>query len=63
MIVVRDPHRLRRDGGGSDVASDYCEHRGFLIAVAIDKCVRLPQRMCWRAAERPGMQLEHVLAE
>jgi D-glycero-alpha-D-manno-heptose-7-phosphate kinase len=39
MIIVRSPLRITLGGGGTDLASYYREHEGFLIAAAIDKYV------------------------
>ena len=39
MIIVRSPLRVSLGGGGTDLASYYEEHEGFLIAAAIDKYV------------------------
>jgi D-glycero-alpha-D-manno-heptose-7-phosphate kinase len=39
MIIVRSPLRITLGGGGTDLASYYEEHEGFLIAAAIDKYV------------------------
>lgn len=39
MIIVRSPLRITFGGGGTDLASYYREHEGFLIAAAIDKFV------------------------
>jgi D-glycero-alpha-D-manno-heptose-7-phosphate kinase len=39
MIIVRSPLRITLGGGGTDLASYYCDHGGFLIAAAIDKYV------------------------
>ncbi len=39
MIIARSPLRLPLGGGGTDLASYYREHEGFLIAAAIDKYV------------------------
>src|ERR1700722_18370966 len=39
MIMTRSPLRLSLGGGGTDLASYYREHGGFLIAGAIDKYV------------------------
>jgi D-glycero-alpha-D-manno-heptose-7-phosphate kinase len=39
MIIVRSPLRISLGGGGTDLASYYREHGGFLIAAAIDKYV------------------------
>src|SRR5579859_3432472 len=39
MIIARSPLRITLGGGGTDLASYYREHGGFLIAAAIDKYV------------------------
>ncbi len=39
MIIVRSPLRITLGGGGTDLASYYRAHEGFLIAAAIDKYV------------------------
>ena len=39
MIIARSPLRLPLGGGGTDLASYYREHGGFLISAAIDKYV------------------------
>ncbi len=39
MIIVRSPLRITLGGGGTDLASYYRQHEGFLIAAAIDKYV------------------------
>src|SRR5919108_2005675 len=39
MIIVRSPLRITLGGGGTDLASYYREHGGFLIAAAINKYV------------------------
>lgn len=39
MIIARSPLRVSLGGGGTDLASYYREHSGFLIAAAIDKYV------------------------
>lgn len=39
MIIVRSPLRISLGGGGTDLASYYEEHGGFLLAAAIDKYV------------------------
>src|SRR5271154_118409 len=39
MIITRSPLRITLGGGGTDLASYYREHEGFLIAAAIDKYV------------------------
>ena len=39
MIITRSPLRITLGGGGTDLASYYRGHEGFLIAAAIDKYV------------------------
>ncbi len=39
MIITRSPLRISLGGGGTDLASYYRDHEGFLIAAAIDKYV------------------------
>ena len=39
MIITRSPLRVTLGGGGTDLASYYRQHGGFLIAAAIDKYV------------------------
>ena len=39
MIIARSPLRITLGGGGTDLASYYREHEGFLVAAAIDKYV------------------------
>jgi D-glycero-alpha-D-manno-heptose-7-phosphate kinase len=39
MIIARSPLRITLGGGGTDLASYYGTHEGFLIAAAIDKYV------------------------
>jgi D-glycero-alpha-D-manno-heptose-7-phosphate kinase len=39
MIIVRSPLRISLGGGGTDLASYYNDHEGFLLAAAIDKYV------------------------
>lgn len=41
MIITRSPLRISLGGGGTDLASYYSEHGGFLIAAAVDKYVYL----------------------
>jgi len=41
MIITRSPLRVSLGGGGTDLASYYSEHSGFLVAAAIDKYVYL----------------------
>ncbi len=37
MIITRTPFRMTLGGGGTDLPSFYCEHGGYILAVAIDK--------------------------
>jgi len=39
VIIARSPLRITLGGGGTDLASYYGEHEGFLLAAAIDKYV------------------------
>lgn len=39
MIITRSPLRISLGGGGTDLASYYEDHGGFLIAAALDKYV------------------------
>jgi len=39
MIIARSPLRITLGGGGTDLASYYQEHEGFLVAAAIDRYV------------------------
>jgi D-glycero-alpha-D-manno-heptose-7-phosphate kinase len=39
MIIARSPLRITLGGGGTDLASYYREHEGFVVAAAIDKYV------------------------
>jgi D-glycero-alpha-D-manno-heptose-7-phosphate kinase len=39
MIIARSPLRITLGGGGTDLASYYAEHEGFVVAAAIDKYV------------------------
>ena len=39
MIIARSPLRISLGGGGTDLASYYQKHGGFLVAAAIDKYV------------------------
>ena len=39
MIITRSPLRISLGGGGTDLASYYQEHGGFVIAAAIDKYI------------------------
>lgn len=39
MIITRTPLRISLGGGGTDLASYYTQHEGFLIAATIDKYI------------------------
>jgi D-glycero-alpha-D-manno-heptose-7-phosphate kinase len=39
MIIARSPLRITLGGGGTDLASYYGDHEGFVVAAAIDKYV------------------------
>lgn len=39
MIITRSPLRITLGGGGTDLASYYSQHEGFLISAAIDKYI------------------------
>ena len=39
MIITKSPLRITLGGGGTDLASYYSNHGGFLISAAIDKAV------------------------
>lgn len=41
MIITKTPFRVTLGGGGTDLPSFYCEHGGFVLAVAIDKYMYL----------------------
>src|SRR6202163_1890085 len=61
MIIARSPLRITLGGGGTDLASYYSEHEGFLVAAAIDKYVYVTVMRPFK----PGIylkysQLEHV---
>lgn len=61
MIITRSPLRITLGGGGTDLASYYREHGGFLIAAAVDKYVYVTVMRPFT----PGIylkysQLEHV---
>lgn len=63
MIIVRSPLRISLGGGGTDLASYYRDHEGFLIAAAIDKYVYVSVIKPFR----PGIylkysEIEHVNA-
>ncbi len=55
MIIARSPLRISLGGGGTDLASYYREHGGFLIAAAIDKYVYVTATRPFR----PGIYLKY----
>jgi D-glycero-alpha-D-manno-heptose-7-phosphate kinase len=61
MIITRSPLRVSLGGGGTDLASYYREHGGFLIAAAIDKYVYVTvMRPFVQGIFLKYSQLEHV---
>lgn len=48
MIIVRSPLRISLGGGGTDLASYYRDHEGFLVAAAIDKYVYITCQRTFR---------------
>lgn len=61
MIIVRSPLRISLGGGGTDLASYYEEHEGFLLAAAIDKYVYVNvMRPFTEGVFLKYSQLEHV---
>jgi D-glycero-alpha-D-manno-heptose-7-phosphate kinase len=61
MIIARSPLRVTLGGGGSDLASYYRHHEGFLIAAAIDKYVYVTvMRPFTEGIFLKYSQLEHV---
>lgn len=59
MIIVRSPLRISLGGGGTDLASYYRDHEGFLIAAAIDKYVYVSVIKPFR----PGIYLKYSEVE
>lgn len=47
MIITKSPLRISLGGGGTDLASYYEEHEGFLISAAIDKYVYITLHECF----------------
>ena len=39
MITARSPLRISLGGGGTDLASYYRDHEGYLLSAAIDKYI------------------------
>jgi len=61
MIIARSPLRITLGGGGTDLASYYEDHEGFLIAAAIDKYVYITvMRPFTEGVYLKYSQLEHV---
>ena len=61
MIITRSPLRVTLGGGGTDLASYYEDHEGFLIAAAIDKYVYVTvMRPFTEGIYLKYSQLEHV---
>jgi D-glycero-alpha-D-manno-heptose-7-phosphate kinase len=61
MIIARSPLRITLGGGGTDLASYYEDHEGFLIAGAIDKYVYVTViRPFTEGIYLKYSQLEHV---
>ena len=61
MIIARSPLRITLGGGGTDLASYYKDHEGFLIAGAIDKYVYVTvMRPFTEGIYLKYSQLEHV---
>ncbi len=61
MIIVRSPLRITLGGGGTDLASYFVDHEGFLIAAAIDKYVYVTiMRPFTEGIYLKYSQLEHV---
>ena len=61
MIISRSPLRITLGGGGTDLASYYEEHEGFLIAAAINKYVYVTiMRPFTEGIYLKYSQLEHV---
>jgi D-glycero-alpha-D-manno-heptose-7-phosphate kinase len=59
MIITRSPLRITLGGGGTDLASYYTEHEGFLIAAAIDKYVYVTVMRPFK----PGIYLKYSALE
>jgi D-glycero-alpha-D-manno-heptose-7-phosphate kinase len=61
VIIVRSPLRISLGGGGTDLASYYRDHEGFLIAAAIDKYVYVSVIKPFRAGiYLKYSEIEHV---
>ena len=63
MIITRSPLRITLGGGGTDLASYYRDHGGFLVAAAIDKYVYVTvMRPFVEGIYLKYSKLEHVTA-
>jgi len=61
MIIARSPLRITLGGGGTDLASYYEDHEGFLIAAAINKYVYVTvMRPFTEGVYLKYSQLEHI---
>jgi D-glycero-alpha-D-manno-heptose-7-phosphate kinase len=61
MIIARSPLRITLGGGGTDLASYFSQHGGFVIAAAIDKFVYVTVTRPFRAGiYLKYSELEHV---
>src|SRR5580658_3049003 len=59
MIIARSPLRITLGGGGTDLASYYRDHEGFVVAAAIDKYVYVTVMRPFR----PGIYLKYSSLE
>jgi D-glycero-alpha-D-manno-heptose-7-phosphate kinase len=59
MIIARSPLRITLGGGGTDLASYYAEHEGFLVSAAIDKYVYVTVMRPFK----PGVYLKYSALE
>jgi D-glycero-alpha-D-manno-heptose-7-phosphate kinase len=59
MIIARSPLRITLGGGGTDLASYYGEHEGFLVSAAIDKYVYVTVMRPFK----PGIYLKYSALE
>jgi D-glycero-alpha-D-manno-heptose-7-phosphate kinase len=59
MIIARSPLRVTLGGGGTDLASYYGEHEGFLVSAAIDKYVYVTVMRPFK----PGVYLKYSALE
>jgi D-glycero-alpha-D-manno-heptose-7-phosphate kinase len=59
MIIARSPLRITLGGGGTDLASYYEKHEGFVVAAAIDKYVYVTVMRPFR----PGIYLKYSALE